>query len=415
MSLLIKDGLLVTQDESRRVVHGDVYVEDGIIVEVGSVAESAETVVDATGCVVIPGLINGYTRAAHLLLGPPKDQPLELSHGDMTSLMESLTRRDVQMVSALACSEMLQSGTTCFLDVFPWQEEIARAVTQVGIRAFLAWLVSSVEDEEAAAQFVDRVESWERVTPLLATMVLEKTDVIETTASLAVAKKSRWCLPLAETRSSVYAFQRETGERPLGWLESKALLSPDLLVLHAVWMTLNEIRTLAREGVGVIHCPVSNQLTGAGGPAPLVEMLREGVRVGLGTDSPAVCGNLNLFEHMRACAALHRGHRWDPMTVNTQAILDLVTVGAAGALGLDGGCLTPGRVADLVILDPQRSISRPLDPRDVISYLVYLAGRHEVRDVVVDGRVVVEKGTLRTLDVEPLRQEVTDLRKELLQ
>ncbi len=413
MSILIKNGVLVTQDKSRRVVEGNIYAEEGTISEMGPGERPADTVVDANGCIVIPGLINCFTTSAHVLLGPPTDLPHEVVRRRMEALRDNLTRRDVQMATALACAEMLRSGTTCFLDTFPWQEEVARAVTQVGMRGFLSWLISCTDEAEHAARYVNRVKGWDRVTPMVGAAGLTDTEVVETTASLAKENGIRWCLPVAESRSDVYGFQRERGERPGQWLEEKSLLSPDLIVLHGVWLTLNEIRALARHHVKVVHCPVSNQLKGVGGPAPVVELLGGGVEVGLGTDSSAVCGSLDLFDHMRACAALHKGQRWDPEVLPAGTIFDLATLGAAGVLGLDGGQLLPGKVADLVVLDPRtRGFPYPAH-RDIISYLVHLAERSQVKDVVVAGELVVEDGHLSSMDVEPLRHEVTELREEL--
>lgn len=171
---------------------------------------------------------------------------------------------------------------------------------------------------------------------------------------------------------------------------------------------------MARRQVKAVHCPVSNQLGGVGGPSPLGEMLEAGVQVGLGSDSPALCGGLDLFEHMRAAAALHKGHRWDPEALPAQAVLDLATTQAAGVLGLQGGSLGPGKVADLVVVDPSKNGFRDLEHGDVISHLVYLVGRLQVRDVMVDGKLVVEDGVVKTVDLGPLQQEMAEMRRELL-
>ncbi len=405
---------MVTQDRTRSVIQGNVSVDGRLISGVGPEEESADTVIDVTGCLVLPGLLNCYTTSAHVLLGPPRDQPLEAARGRMETLRENMTRRDVQMASALACADMLLSGTTSFLDVFPWQEEVARAVTEVGIRGNLGWLMTSAGDFEPARAYIKRVKSWDRVTPMVSAPGLGDPDVLEEAVSISKEEGVSWSLPVAETRSDVYGFQRSEGQRPVEWLENKGFLSPQLIVLHAVWLTLNEIRTLARYDVKAVHCPLSNQLSGVGGPSPLMEMTKAGVKVGLGSDSPARCGSLDLFEHMRVCAALHKGHRWDPQVLSARAIFDMATVQAAEVLGLDVGSLVPGKIADLVVLDPGKGVSSLLDHGDIISYLVYLAGRSQVRDVMVDGRLVVEDGVMKTVDVSPLRQEMSEMRRELL-
>lgn len=411
VSILIKNGLLVTQDQSRRVLEGNLYVEGDKIVEVAGPDRSADSVIDASGCLVLPGLVNGYTRVAHTLLGPPKDLSPESAHRKMEALRERLTRRDVQMAAALAAAQMLQSGTTSFLDLFTWEDEVSRAVAHVGMRGFLAWDVGeAAEDLDACEQYLSRFKSRERIVPLVGTGNLSQAEAVR---DLARKYGTRWCVPLSETRTAVYRFQRETGARPVEWLAKGQLLSADLIALHCIWLTLNEIRSLSRAEVKVIHCPASNQMTGAGGPMPLQEMLHEGLAVGIGTDSPFLCGTLDPFHHMRLCGSLHKGNRWDAAAVPAQLILDLFTVRSSECLGLDGGSLEEGRVADVVVLDPQRRISLPTGPEEIISYLVYVAEGAQVRHVVVSGTHVVEDAALRTVDIEVLREDVGRMRAEL--
>ncbi len=413
MSILVRDGLLVTQDESRRVLEGNLYVEGGRIREVAGPERSSDLVVDARGCVVMPGLMNCYTRAADILLGPPGDDAAEVAYERMETLQERVTHRDVQLAAALTSADMLLKGTTSFLDLFLWEEEVARAVTQVGNRGFLAWLAKSSEDLSACERYLSRVASWERVTPLVGSASMAEVDLLEQVAALSNDGGIRWTVPLSERRSDVYRFQKAEDRRPVELLEERGILSPRLIALQCVWLTMNEIRSMARAGARAVHCPASNQMTGAGGPMALPEMLEAGVVVGLGTDSPALCGTMDLFHHMRSCALLHKGQRWDATVVKAQTLLDLCTVNSAEALGLDGGSLEEGKVADLIVLDPKRHVPWPLDPTEILSYLAYLAEGIQVRDVMVEGRLVVENGVLKSLDLHALRGDVEALRKEL--
>jgi 5-methylthioadenosine/S-adenosylhomocysteine deaminase len=411
VSLLLRNGLLVTQDDSRRVVQGNLYVENGRIVEVAGPDRSAELELDATGCVVLPGLMNGYVRVAHTLLGPLGDLPEGEFRRRTEELEERITRRDLQMAAALTAAEMLLSGTTCILDLFTWEDEVARALTQVRMRGFLAWEVKgSGKGARACEQYMRKLKAWDGVVPLVGA---EDLSAAKEAKELAAKHGTKWCVPLSATRHEVYRFQRETGVRPVEWMERNRLLSDDLIALHCVWLTLNEVRALARGRVRVIHCPVLDQMSGAGGPVPIVEMLQEGLLVALGTGSPARCGTLDLFQHLRACAMLHKGHRWDSAVVPAQQILDMCTLTAAECVGLNGCRLEEGRMADFVVLDPGSRAAPPLRPEEVISYLVYLADGSHVRHVVVDGVPVVEDGRVKTVDVEGLREDVRSLRAEL--
>lgn len=411
MSLVVTDGTLVTQDEERRVVRGNLTVEEARIRDVGGTEDSADRRLDAAGCLVIPGLIDGYTRAAHALLGPPRDLPWPEMRRRMAELQASLTKRDLEVAAALAATSMLASGTTCFLDAFTWEEEVARAVTQAGIRALLAWTVETEEDLPHARRFLRKMQDRDRIVPLVGLTGPMDPDLTRAVAELAQAAGTRWCLPFAERRGEAYRFEGNMGTRPVEWLEKEGLLSSGVLAVHGVWVTLNEIRSLARDQVPVIHCPASNQATGAGGPMPLPEMLREGVAVGLGSDSPFLSGSFDLRATMRACGYVHRGHRWDPTIVSAQALVDLATIHGAQALGSGSGRLQPGETADLVVLEPTAAL--PVEPEESLSLLAYGGQTLRVRDVVVDGKLVVENGVVLGFDRDDLRERVADLRREL--
>ncbi|MEE9163210.1 MAG: hypothetical protein V3U17_00205, partial [Thermoplasmata archaeon] len=157
MSLLVLDGILVTQDEERRVVRGNLRVEKDTIQAVGGKEGSADRRLDATGCLIVPGFIDGYTRSAHVLLGPPRDVPWTAMQEATGRLEQNLTRRDLEVGAALATANMLASGTTCFLDLFTWEEEVGRAVTQAGIRALLAWVVGTEDDLPHARRFLHKM------------------------------------------------------------------------------------------------------------------------------------------------------------------------------------------------------------------------------------------------------------------
>ncbi len=411
MSLLVTDGTLVTQDEERRLFRGNLRVEKDTIQAVGGKEGSADRRLDAMGCFIVPGLIDGYTRSAHVILGPPRDVPWTAMQEATERLEQNLTKRDLEVAAALATANMLASGTTCFLDLFTWEEEVGRAVTQAGIRAHLAWAVETEDDLPHARRFLHKMRARDRIQPLVGLTGLTDPTLTRAVAEFAEAEGTRWCLPVAERRSEVYGFQREVGMRPVEWLERNELLSPNLVAIHGVWLTLNEIRAFARAHVPVVHCPGSNQATGAGGPMPLPEMVREGVLVGLGTDSPFLTGDFSLRSAMRDCGFVHRGHRWDPSIIPTQTLLDLCTINGARALGTAAGTLRPGAAADFVVLEPVGA--SPAGPEETLSLLAYGGRTLRVRDVVVDGKLVVESGAVLAFDVADLRERVADLRREL--
>ena len=141
MSLVLRGGLIVTQDEKRRLVTGDIRVEDGRIAAVGDVDRTADEVIDCSGCAVLPGFINLHHHVANTLLrGLADDIPLEEMLPRASAIDAKLTRRDVQIGALLGCIEMIRSGTTSFHDLFYWEDEVARAVRESGMRGFLSWV-----------------------------------------------------------------------------------------------------------------------------------------------------------------------------------------------------------------------------------------------------------------------------------
>ncbi len=167
-----------------------------------------------------------------------------------------------------------------------------------------------------------------------------------------------------------------------------------------MWLTVNEVRLLAKAGVTVAHCPASNMKLASGGYAPLPEMFREGVAVGLGTDSPLSNNALDLFGEMRLCALMHKAHRWDATVVPAQKALDMATIEAARVLGLEDrlGSLEVGKAADVIVIDLKAPNLTPTREDNVVSNLVYAGAGGNVRDVVVEGRVVMRDREILTAD-----------------
>src|SRR5439155_17273191 len=204
---------------------------------------------------------------------------------------------------------------------------------------------------------------------------------------------------LSETRTEVYNHRKKTGLRPVEWLEKIGFLDDRLVAAHCVWVTLNEVRTLARHGVKVSHCPTSNMKLASGGVAPLPEMFEADVAVSLGTDSPISNNGMDLFQEMKTCALLHKSSRWDASVLPAQKVLDLATVDAARALRVEDrlGSIEVGKLADLAVLDLHRAHATPFNRENLIRHLVYACRGSDVRTTIVAGQVVVDGGSVTTV------------------
>ena len=426
MSVLLRGGWVATQDAQRRVARADVLVDGDRIAEIGEVRSGAEEVLDCADCVVIPGLINTHHHVANTLLrGLADDVPLEAMLEKSFSVDAKFTRRDVQVGALLACVEMIRSGTTSFHDLFYWEDEVARAVREAGIRGFLSWVTLDAAfttqhgDPVANADaFVAKHKGDPLVTPSVGVqgVYVASEETWRRAKDVADRHGVRLHAHLAETRKEVYDHIAKTGARPAEWLESIGFLNARLTAAHGVWLTLNEVRLLARRGVSVAHCPVSNMKLASGGVAPVPEMIREGVPVALGTDSPLSNNGMDLFQDMKVAALLHKSSRWDASVLPAQKVFDMVTIDAARALGVASelGSIEVGKRADLAVVSLRGAHTTPFYPANVMSHLVYACRGSDVRATVAGGQILMEEGNVRTVDEETVVAQAQETARELL-
>ncbi len=427
MSLLLKDGLVVTQDAERRIVRGNVLIEGERIAAVGGPAKEADEVIDCAGCAILPGLINLHQHAANTLLrGLADDVALEDMLRKSFAIDAKLTRRDVQIGALLGCLEMIRTGTTSFQDLVYWEDEVARAVRESGMRGFLSWVTL---DSAFTTQHGDPVKNAEAfvskhlgdplVTPSVGVqgVYAASEETFLRAKEVATRHGVRLHAHLSETRKEVYDHVAKTGVRPAEWLGKIGFLGPELNVAHAVWLTLNEVRLLAHEGVSVAHCPVSNMKLALGGVAPVPEMLQEGIAVGLGTDSALSNNSADLFSEMKTASLLHKASRWDARVLPAQKVVDLVTVDAAQALGIRGrlGSVVPGKLADLAVVSLRRPHTTPFYPANVISHLAYSSRGSDVQTTIVGGQVLMAGGVVRTVDEPEVLERAQETARELFE
>jgi 5-methylthioadenosine/S-adenosylhomocysteine deaminase len=195
-------------------------------------------------------------------------------------------------------------------------------------------------------------------------------------------------------------------------MENLGLLSPGLIACHCVWLTEAEMDLLAERGVRVVHNPESNMKL-ASGVAPIPELLKRGVPVGLGTDGCASNNNLDLFQEMDSAAKVHKVHRLDPTVMPAETVLEMATLGGARVLGMEKeiGSLEVGKKADVIVLDLNRPHLQPV--YNVVSQLVYAATGADVRDVIIDGRIVMQNRKLLTLDENRILSLMKEIRENI--
>ena len=416
----------MTQDAGRRILRGDLSVEDGVIVEVGEVSAKGDHEVDASGCIVIPGLINCHTHVAMAVMrGMADDLKLEPFLERTFAIDSRRKAKDIETGALLGCAEMARSGTTCFLDLYYSQDIIARSVEKAGMRAYLGWAVLDKElttqkgdPVENCGLFIEQHQDHPLITPVVAPqgVYVCSDETLLAARELARAKRTFCHYHLSETRNEVYEYRKLKGKRPVEHLAEIGFLSGGDVAAHCVWLTVNEVRELARHGVSPVHCPTSNMKLAGGGVSPLPEMFENGMTVALGTDGCSSNNSLDMFLEMKFAALLQKASRWDASVLPAQKALDLATVDAARSLGAHEriGSLEQGKRADLVIVDCRHPAMAPTMPENAVANLVYGSPSKAVRDTMVDGKFVVRDGRFTMADERRLAEEAVESAEQLL-
>jgi 5-methylthioadenosine/S-adenosylhomocysteine deaminase len=417
IGLVVSGGTVVTMDGARRVLSpGAVAIDGADIVAVGTPAEiatrfRAARTIDASGQVILPGLINTHTHAPMVLFrGLADDLALMdwLNTYIFPAEAKTVSPEFVRIGTRLAALEMIQGGTTTYADMYYFEEEIAKATREAGLRGVLGQTVIQfpVADAKTPADALARAEAFIRAfkgDPLIVPAVAPHAMYTLDRATLLKARQLALdhgvpvLIHLAETADEVRMAREQHQQSPLQFLDGIGFLGPHVLFAHAVWVTPAEYPILKKAGVGVSHNPESNMKL-ASGTAPVPDYLKEGIALGLGTDGAASNNDLDMFEAMRQAAFLHKLVSRDPRVVSAGQALAMATIGGARALGLEAriGSLEAGKRADLIAVRTDRARQTPL--YDPVSHLVYTSRGDDVDTTIVNGRVLMERRTLTTLD-----------------
>ncbi len=405
--LVVRDALLVTQDARRAIVRGDLRVEGGRFTHVGASAPTdGADVVDGRGFAAVPGFVNAHTHVAmSVLRGLADDLELDGFLGRLFAVDAKRTERDVEAGARAGIAEMLLGGTTSFLDLYYFEDAVARAAESLGIRAFLGWAVLDADKTTQAGDpldnargFLDRWARHELVTPLVAPqgVYVCGRETWLRARELAEQAGTLCHFHLSETRKEVHDHEERTGRRPAVWLEEIGFFTGRSVAAHAVWLTGEEISILGRRAVGIAHCPSSNLKLASGGVAPLVELREAGAPLGLGTDSVASNNSVSMLREMHVAGLLQKHQRWDATVFPAQELLDLATIGGAQLLGRSAevGSIEVGKRADFSLFRLDHPSLAPARPEAIVSHLAYSASEEAIDSVYVEGRPVVRARAL---------------------
>ena len=393
----------------------DVYVEGNKIAAIGEAPAgfAADTVVEGKDRLLLPGLVNAHTHTYMTMFrGCADDLPFaEWLNGHIDPLEAQMTAEDCYWSTLLGNMEMILNGTTASIDMFIYTETASRAAEECGFRTVLTrGLTGPNGGERRLREFFTEYEAWKgrcsRVTFALGPHAPYSCSegYLRQVAELAAEHDLGLHIHVSESEFEQATIREQYGCTPAELLDRCGILGKKTLAAHGVYLSDGDIALLARRGTSVVTNPVSNLKLG-NGVAPVPKLLSAGVNVALGTDGAASNNALNLFRELSFVTLLHKGLTGDTTAVPAAAALRMATVNGAKALGLAGcGEIKAGATADLTVLD----IDKPwLRPRcDLLSSLVYCARGDEVTDVMADGRFLLRKGELTTIDRERVLYEV---------
>lgn len=429
VDVILSNGAVLTMDAQFSIFDpGAVAVRDGEIVAAGPADEiaagyEATEIVDCTDKAVMPGLINAHTHVPMVLLrGLADDLRLDVwLMGYVMPVEREFVRPDFCWLGTqLACAEMIRSGITCFADMYYYEEAVADATAQAGLRAVCGQTIlkfpspDALSYDESLARTRDFIQRWKGhklITPSVAPHApyTATPEMLQAAAALALEFDVPLQIHVAETAHEVEEMRATVGMSSVPWIQKHNVLETKAIAMHCVHLNEDELLTLRRHNTSVVHNPTSN-LKLSSGFAPVAHMLELGLNVGIGTDGVASNNDLDMFEELRLAALLAKGVTLDPTALPARQALEMATIMGARTLYLDGsiGSLEPGKQADIIVVDLNTVHNSPPFRRSeelIYSQLVYAAKAGDVVHVMCDGVWLMRDRTLLTLDEQALMAE----------
>jgi 5-methylthioadenosine/S-adenosylhomocysteine deaminase len=401
-------------DGSGVIKDGAIAVKNGEIVFVGkresAVGISAEERIDAKGKVALPGLINCHTHVAMTLFrGLAEDKPLDAWLRETIWPLEAkLTRDDVYVGALLGCLEMLKSGTTCFADMYFYEDMVARAVSESGLRAVLAEGIieagNKVQGKKMLNTSVSFAKSFDGYADGRVKTMLGPHAAYSCSPELLVKVRDKAKeldvgvhIHLAESAELFKEFERKYGCGEVEFLDRLGFFGGHVLAAHCISLSKSDMHVLAKRRVNAVYVPVANMKLGLSA-AKVKELTDLGVNTALGTDGPASNNTLDMFETMKFGALLQKFVYQKPEALSAYEVLKMATINGAKALGIEKrvGSIEVGKRADIILIDLAKPHLKPL--HNVYAAIVYSAKGSDVDTVIVDGKVMMENRVVKTLD-----------------
>lgn len=413
---VIFNACIIPMNESMEVIeNGSIRIEEDCIKEIqnGRIEIPGAEYFDAEGMIVMPGFINTHTHVPMTMLrGYADDLPLHtwLNEYIFPAEARMVTPENVRIATRLAFIEMIKSGTTCFNDMYFFEDIIGAEAKKAGIRGVIGESLidfptpSFKNVPEGVRRCEELIQQWQGDAIIHPGVCAHSPytcskETLQLAKEIADKHNTRLHIHVSETRKEVEDVIVRTGMTPAEYLYSIGLLDQNVIAAHAVWLTPNETKLFALTGTSIAHCPKSN-LKLASGIADIETYSKAGINVGIGTDGSASNNTLDMVEEMRFAALLPKGIHYDPEAVNSLTTLCMATINGAKALGLDHltGSLEPGKRADLIVVHADASNMVPV--YDVYSAIVYAANSKNIRSSMVNGKWIMLNREVLNIDKE---------------
>ena len=434
MDMAIVGGTVVTMDKDRRVIeNGAVVLRGEKIVWVGKRSEmparmrSVQTV-DATGKVVIPGLVNTHTHVPMTLFrGMADDMDLQewLTKFIFPAEAKNVDEAFVRAGTRLGLAEMIKGGTTTYCDMYYFEDAIAGETKKAGMRGVLGETVIDFpapdnKTWQEGIRYTERfINKW-RNDPLITPAIAPHAPYTVSQEHLLEARgvsdrlKAPLVIHLAEANTETdFIQQKHPGQRPIGFVEKIGFFNDRTIAAHVIQANDAELDLLKKHNVGVAHNPQSNMKLAAG-TAPVPSMLRKNINVGLGTDGAASNNDLSMWEEMDTAAKLHKLVSGDPKMLSAEQAFAMATIGGARALHMGDriGSIEEGKLADIAIVGLDEMHQTPL--YNIYSHLVYATKASDVRTVIIHGRIVMRDRRLLTLYESAIKRDANAYRQKII-
>lgn len=419
MKKLIKDCTIITMIDHDQPYVGDILIEDDIISNIGpNLQAEADEVIQGAGMVAMPGLINAHNHSPMSLLRGFSDELILMDwlEKKMLPAEARMNEEDIYWGSKLAIAEMIRSGTTSYADMYIHMDQIAYAVVESGIRASLTRGLVFLEDDggKRVNEAIDLVERWSgkgegRITTMFGPHAPYTCppEPLQEVIQMAKKRDIPIHIHLAETKEEVVKIREKYKQTPTEYLYHLGLFEQTHVVLaHCVHLNRKDIGYLRGMRGGIVHNPVSNLKLGCG-IAPVVEMIKQGLTVGLGTDGAGSATTLDLFEEIKAATWIQKLDYADPTILPARKVLQMATIESAKLLGIDHlvGTLEIEKKADIILIDTKKPHLQPV--HNIESLLAYSVNGADVDTTIVNGKILMKNRQMQSIDEEEVLRQVT--------